>query len=118
MKLQFVLSQSTACLVTEKEKKRAIEVRFLASHFGLYSLLFVCFNKHTRTRVQNLKLCCKFMFGQILFFKLPQIKGSLWKNRTKVWQRWPVLQCHLHVSELCHIHLSPSPKHSVSQIGV
>lgn len=67
MKIQFVLSQSNACLVIEKEKKKGpSQSYFLALHFGLYSLLFVCFNKHTRTRVQNFKLCCKFMFRQIL----------------------------------------------------
>lgn len=57
MKIQFVLSQSNACLVIEKKKKGPSQSYFLALHFGLYSLLFVCFNKHTRTRVKKTSNC-------------------------------------------------------------
>lgn len=81
--------QSNACVVIEKKKGPPWSY-FLALHFGLYSLLFVCFNKHTRTRVQNFKLCCKFMFRQILSSNFLQILRLLVEeNGLKVCQCWP-----------------------------
>lgn len=74
----------------EKKKKDHRSPIFWLLHFGLYSLLFVCFNKHTRTRVQNLKLCCKFMFRQILSSNCLQILRLLVEeNGLKVCQCWP-----------------------------
>lgn len=76
----------------EKEKKGQSQSYFLALHFGLYSLLFVCFNKHTRTSVQkNFKLCCKFMFRQILSSNCLEIEKAFLveANGLKVCQCWP-----------------------------
>lgn len=81
----------------------------MALHFGLYSLLFVCLNKHTRTSVQKLKLCFKFMFRQILSSNCLQIYGSLWKKRTK---GLPVDMCcylTLHAFKLISPSRSPHP---------
>lgn len=44
-------------LLLRRKEKGTVAVLFLALHFGLYSLLFVCFNKHTRTRVQKPSNC-------------------------------------------------------------
>lgn len=77
----FKTNENTICTVTvmrvlllRRKEEGTVAVLFLALHFGLYSLLFVCFNKHTRTRVQKtFKLCCKFMFRQILSSNCLQI---------------------------------------------
>lgn len=79
---------------------------------GLYSLLFVCFNKHTRTSVQKkatLSNCvCKFMFGQKFSLQIaPQkkncLKGSLTEEKVETDQRFAqvgrVLRCH----RACHV---------------
>lgn len=58
--------------------------------FGLYSLLFVCFNKHTHTRVQKLLQIvlnsCLGKFSLQISFKF---KAPCGRNGLKVCQCWP-----------------------------
>lgn len=106
-----------------KEKKRGCRSFpdfWLFYVLGLYSLLFVCFNKHTRTRVKKKKATlsncvCKFMFGQKFSFsncttKKNLSKGSLMEEKIKTDQRFArvgrVLRCH----RACHV--TPSKYHS------
>lgn len=108
----FKTNENTICTVTvmrvlllRRKEKGTVAVLFLALHFGLYSLLFVCFNKHTRTRVQKtFKLCCKFMFRQILSSNCLQILKAPCGRK---WTGWPIVghmvQCH----HACH----PVPSH-------
>lgn len=85
-------------LLLKKEKKKDSR----SPIFWLYILAcilccFVCFNKHTRTRVQNFKLCCKFMFRQILSSNCLQIfKAPCGRKWTKGLPNvGHMLQCHL-----------------------
>lgn len=91
MKEGLVLSPSNACLVIEEEKKGPSASYFLALRFGLYSLLFVCFNKHTRTRVQKTSNCvansCFGKFSLQITFKFERLLVE--ENGLKVCQCWP-----------------------------
>ena len=58
-----------ACLVIEEKKDLSSPI-FWLDLLACILLLFVCSNKHyTHKCTKNLKLCCKFMFRQILLFK-------------------------------------------------
>lgn len=77
-------------LLKRKKKKDNRSPHFWALHFGLYSLLFVCFNKHTRTRVQKLQIVSQIHVSANSLFKFSSnLRLHVEEGGLKVCHCWP-----------------------------